>query len=58
MTEEQDRRNKHIEAGIKAIAEKFDIINKYIEDGKPIPNEYTKNFVTFPLSDDPYKDIE
>ena len=44
-------------ANMKKIAEKFDLINSYIERGEPIPEELTKNFITFPLLDDPYSII-
>jgi hypothetical protein len=37
------------------LSEKFDQINSFIAAGKEIPKELTKNFVTFPLSDNPFK---
>lgn len=48
----------YLEVGIKKVAEKFATINKYIESGQEIPKELSKNFVSFPLSDDPYKGID
>ncbi len=42
---------------VEAIGEKFATINKYIQAGEEIPAELTKNFVTVPLSDDPYSAI-
>jgi hypothetical protein len=42
---------------IRKVAKKFAKINKYIEEGKEIPKELTKNFITFELVDDPYKDL-
>jgi hypothetical protein len=44
--------------GLKAIADKFSKINAYIESGQPIPQELSKNFVSFPLSDDPYSELK
>jgi len=43
---------------LRSVATKFSEINKYIESGKEIPAELSKNFVSFPLSDDPYSEIE
>lgn len=43
---------------LESIGEKFAEINKHIEAGEEIPAELTKNFIIFPLCDDPYKDIE
>lgn len=43
---------------IESVAKKFAEINRYIESGEEVPSELTKNFITFDLSDDPYKDIE
>jgi hypothetical protein len=43
---------------VEAIGKKFELINYYIENGKEIPAELTKNFVTCPLSDDPYSTLE
>jgi hypothetical protein len=42
---------------VEAIGEKFARINKYLQAGEEIPDELTKNFVTVPLSDDPYSAI-
>lgn len=42
---------------VEAIGEKFARINKYIQAGKEIPTELIENFVTVPLSDDPYSAI-
>jgi hypothetical protein len=36
-----------------ALKEKYALIDSYIENGEEIPNHLTKNFVTFPLSDNP-----
>lgn len=35
--------------GFKKVAERHDIINGYIERGEPVPEEYSKNFVTFEI---------
>lgn len=43
---------------IQKISRKFAKINKYIEEGKEVPAELTKNFMVFELVDEPYKDIE
>lgn len=43
---------------LEAVGRKFALINKYIENGEEIPSELTKNFVTFPLSDEPFTDNE
>lgn len=43
---------------VRSIAEKFSEINKYIESGKVIPAELSKNFVSCNLSDDPYSELE
>lgn len=37
------------------LSRKFDQINSLVVSGKEIPKELTKNFVTFPLSDDPFQ---
>lgn len=42
---------------VEAIGEKFAIINQYVQAGEEIPAELTQNFVTVPLSDDPYSAI-
>jgi hypothetical protein len=42
---------------VEGIGEKFAVINKYLQAGEEIPAELTKNFVTFPLSDEPYSAI-
>jgi hypothetical protein len=42
---------------IEAIGEKFARINKCKQEGKEIPSELIQNFVTVPLSDDPYSAI-
>jgi len=34
------------------------LINSHIESGKEIPKELSENFITFDLTDDPYKDID
>lgn len=39
------------------IRKKFTIIGGYIERGEEIPNELSKNFITCPLTDDPYIDL-
>jgi len=44
--------------GINAIAEKFDKINKLIEDGKPLSPELTKNFVTVSIPNNPFEGFE
>lgn len=41
---------------LEAIGHKFAIINNHIENGREVPSELTTNFVTFPLSDDPFID--
>lgn len=43
---------------LKNVADKFALIDSYIEKGEEIPQELTENFITFPLSDDPYSGIE
>ena len=43
---------------LDAVGQKFAVINKYIENGMEVPYELTKNFVTFPLSDEPFSDNE
>ena len=53
--------NKNLDISVNAfevIGHKFEKINKYIQAGEEIPLELTKNFGTFPLSDDPYSGIE
>jgi hypothetical protein len=40
------------------LASKYRRINRLIEQGKEIPESLSKNFVTFPLTDNPYDDIE
>lgn len=40
------------------LASKYQRINHYIEQGKAIPEALSKNFVTFPLVDNPYEDLE
>lgn len=52
----EENRKKFID-NLRKVAEKFNIINGYIERGEDIPEEYTKNFITFPLVDDPYSSI-
>ncbi len=50
-------RTKTTGVNIKAfeeLVEKFDRINKIIQSGKKLPHELTKNFVSFPLSNDLY----
>ncbi len=42
----------------KKQVEKMKLIDSYIEAGKEIPAELSKNFVTFPLTDDPYSKLE
>lgn len=42
---------------LEAIALKFDEINRCIELGIEVPEELTKNFITFPLVDDPYSEL-
>lgn len=42
-------------SAFEQLSEKFDQINSFIAAGKEIPKELTKNFVTFPLSDDPIR---
>ena len=42
---------------LKAISEKFELINKYIQAGEEIPKELTKNFIHITLSDNPYIEI-
>ena len=37
---------------------KMRAIEGYISRGEEIPAELSKNFVSFPLTDDPYIDIE
>jgi len=49
-------KNINIEA-FNQMIEKHALINKLIEEGKEIPKELIKNFVSFPLSEDPYSDI-
>jgi hypothetical protein len=44
--------------GLKAIADKFSKINALIEAGEPIPSELSKNFVSHPLSDNPYSQLK
>jgi hypothetical protein len=39
------------------VYEKFELINGYIERGEEVPKELTKDFITFPLVDDPYSSI-
>jgi len=51
------RRSRINVSAVEAIGEKFARINKYIQAGEEIPAELTKNFVTVPLSDDPYSAI-
>lgn len=46
----------NIEA-LRSVALKFDEINRCIELGIEVPEELTKNFITFPLTDDPYSEI-
>ena len=41
-----------------AIAQKFAEINKLIEQGKPIPPELSKNFVTFDIPNNPFEGFE
>ncbi len=43
---------------LQVVANKFALINNHIEKGEEISQELTKNFVSFPLSDDPYSEIE
>lgn len=43
--------------GIQKIANKHAKINKCIQEGKPIPKNLSKNFITFPLTDNPYEDL-
>jgi hypothetical protein len=43
---------------LKAVADDFSKINSSIESGNEVPPELTKNFVSIPLSDDPYSGIE
>lgn len=38
----------------EALSNKFDQINDSIVTGNNIPKDLTKDFVTFPLSNDPY----
>jgi hypothetical protein len=47
-----------IEEGLKKISIKFSEINKHIESGQEIPSELIKNFVSFPLTEDPFNSIE
>jgi hypothetical protein len=44
--------------GLKAIADKFSKINFFIESGRPIPSELSKNFVSHSLSNDPYSELK
>jgi hypothetical protein len=37
---------------LKRIADKYESFNQLIRDGKAIAPELTRNFVTFPLSND------
>ena len=43
---------------LNLVADRFSKINKFIESGKEIPIKLSENFVTFPLSDNPYKDLK
>jgi hypothetical protein len=43
---------------LEDVGQKFATINKYLENGMEVPSELTKNFVTFPLSDEPFNDNE
>ncbi len=47
-----------IEQKFKDISEKFNLINKYIESGQEVPEELSRYFISFVLSEDPYKDID
>lgn len=47
----------NIEA-LMAWKEKQELINGYIRRGEEIPEELTRTFVTVPLKDDPYSEIE
>lgn len=40
------------------LSKKFEKINRLIEQGKEIPESLSKKFITFPLVDDPYCEIE
>jgi hypothetical protein len=42
----------------KAQITRMELINSYIQRGEKIPEELTKTFVLFPLSDNPYLDIK
>ena len=56
--EEKEEKPKINIAAEEAIGEKFAKINKHIEAGEEVPFELSKNFIVFPLVEDPYKDIE
>ncbi|MCD6068750.1 MAG: hypothetical protein K0S33_3576 [Bacteroidetes bacterium] len=57
-----EKRNTGLDMmALKAVANKFSLINKQIESGKKIDSELSKNFVSLPPlsdNDDPFKDIE
>lgn len=42
---------------LQFIGKKHEKINRLIEQGKPIPESLSSTFVSFPLSDDPYKEL-
>jgi hypothetical protein len=51
-TESSSTRKNRIDfEAFSALKEKFALIDDYIERGEGIPKRLTKNFVTFPLSD-------
>ncbi len=57
----KDRPKKELKINFEAldaIGKKQALINEYIEAGQEIPKELSKNFVSHPLSDDPYSSIK
>jgi hypothetical protein len=40
------------------LSKKFEKINRLIEQGREVPESLSKSFITFPLTDDPYSEVE
>lgn len=40
------------------LSKKIEKINRLIEQGREVPESLSKSFITFPLTDDPYSEVE